>query len=72
MEQTARCVLAALLPSFPQLRDAKHVEWWAHSRAHEAGHQMHWDSDSEGFPTGAMCTLRHVWLGWCSLLASQC
>jgi hypothetical protein len=33
---------------FPQVREAKYVEWWAHCRPHCSGHQMHFDSDDEG------------------------
>ena len=28
--------------------EARRVEWWAHSRAHPSGHQLHFDSDNEG------------------------
>ena len=33
---------------FPQAREAKYAEWWAHCRPHCSGHQMHFDSDDEG------------------------
>jgi hypothetical protein len=33
---------------FPQVCEAKFVEWWAHCRPHCSGHQMHFDSDDEG------------------------
>ncbi|CAM9323791.1 unnamed protein product [Scytosiphon promiscuus] len=34
--------------SFPDVKEAKFVEWWAHRRPHSSGHQMHFDSDNEG------------------------
>ena len=34
--------------SFPAVKEAKFVEWWAHRRPHSSGHQMHFDSDNEG------------------------
>ncbi|CAN0392079.1 unnamed protein product [Ectocarpus sp. 12 AP-2014] len=34
--------------SFPEVKEAKFVEWWAHRRPHSSGHQMHFDSDNEG------------------------
>lgn len=52
MEQVAQLVLHALTPKFPALASCTKIEWWAHSRDHERGHQLHWDSDSEGYPTG--------------------
>ena len=37
-----------LRKKFPELKDAKFVEMWAHNRPHPSGHQMHFDSDDEG------------------------
>jgi hypothetical protein len=34
----------------PRCGGATHVEWWAHSRPHGSGHQLHFDSDAEGAP----------------------
>lgn len=35
-------------PHFPEVKDARFAEWWAHCRPHASGHQMHYDSDNEG------------------------
>ena len=44
---------------FPQAREAKYAEWWAHCRPHCSGHQMHFDSDDEGrggvLPCSSVC-----------------
>ncbi|KAJ1545186.1 hypothetical protein HK096_006685 [Nowakowskiella sp. JEL0078] len=33
---------------FPEAKNAKYAEWWAHCRPHHHGHQLHFDSDNEG------------------------
>jgi hypothetical protein len=33
---------------YPEARNAKFAEWWAHCRPHPHGHQLHFDSDDEG------------------------
>lgn len=33
---------------FPDLAEAQYAEFWAHSRRHSSGHQLHFDSDDEG------------------------
>jgi len=43
-----RHILNCALPHFPDLKDARFAEWWAHCRPHASGHQMHFDSDDEG------------------------
>lgn len=49
LEQTALLLRETLADSgFPELRAARKIEWWAHNRSHEAGHQLHWDTDAEG------------------------
>jgi methyl-CpG-binding domain protein 4 len=37
-----------LRQKFPNLKNAKFVELWAHNRPHASGHQLHFDSDDEG------------------------
>ena len=51
---------------FPAAASATAAEWWAHSRPHASGHQMHFDSDDEGLPAcshapsnGAPRAVRH-------------
>ena len=34
--------------AFPEVIGCKYAEWWAHSRPHSSGHQLHFDSDDEG------------------------
>jgi hypothetical protein len=34
--------------SFSEVKQARHVEMWAHNRPHATGHQFHFDSDNEG------------------------
>ena len=34
--------------AFPGVRRARYAEWWAHSRPHAHGHQLHFDSHDEG------------------------
>jgi hypothetical protein len=46
--QLAHHLHKLLLPAFPRLAAAQHVEWWAHRRPHCRGHQLHFDSDDEG------------------------
>ena len=46
IEQTANLLKNALAPTFPELKSARKIEWWAHSRDHEKGHQIHWDTDA--------------------------
>ncbi|KAI8622370.1 hypothetical protein BC830DRAFT_1162989 [Chytriomyces sp. MP71] len=33
---------------FPRVQYAQAAEWWVHTRAHSAGHQLHFDSAHEG------------------------
>lgn len=44
IEQTADLLKQALVSTFPELSRARKIEWWAHSRHHESGHQLHWDT----------------------------
>jgi methyl-CpG-binding domain protein 4 len=34
--------------AFPGVKRARYAEWWAHSRPHTDGHQLHFDSHDEG------------------------
>ena len=43
-------VRAVAARAFPAAASATAAEWWAHSRPHASGHQMHFDSDDEGLP----------------------
>lgn len=43
-------VRAVAARAFPAAASATAAEWWAHSRPHASGHQMHFDSDDEGIP----------------------
>ena len=43
-------VRAVASRAFPAAAEATAAEWWAHSRPHASGHQMHFDSDDEGAP----------------------
>ncbi len=40
-------VREVIVPSFPEVTEARYAEWWAHCRPHESGHQFHFDSDNE-------------------------
>ena len=46
-------VRAVAARAFPAAASATAAEWWAHSRPHASGHQMHFDSDDEGLPAAA-------------------
>eukprot|EP00510_Aplanochytrium_minuta_P009881 CAMPEP_0184073378 /NCGR_PEP_ID=MMETSP0957-20130417/64078_1 /TAXON_ID=627963 /ORGANISM="Aplanochytrium sp, Strain PBS07" /LENGTH=106 /DNA_ID=CAMNT_0026374971 /DNA_START=182 /DNA_END=498 /DNA_ORIENTATION=- len=47
--QTIGCrLIEQMSGKFPGLKDAEYVEWWAHCRPHESGHQLHFDSADEG------------------------
>lgn len=48
MERITALVQEVAARDFPEVREARFAEWWAHCRAHSAGHQMHFDSDDEG------------------------
>ncbi|CAN0503865.1 unnamed protein product, partial [Ectocarpus sp. 12 AP-2014] len=48
IEQVINHVRVLAERSFPEVKEAKFVEWWAHRRPHSSGHQMHFDSDNEG------------------------
>ncbi|CAM9569488.1 unnamed protein product [Ectocarpus sp. 6 AP-2014] len=48
IEQVINRVRLLAERSFPEVKEAKFVEWWAHRRPHSSGHQMHFDSDNEG------------------------
>jgi hypothetical protein len=48
MDSVVRRVQAVAAHAFPAAKNATCAEWWAHSRPHTAGHQMHFDSDDEG------------------------
>ena len=37
-----------LSKDFPEIKEAKMIEVWAHNRPHSKGHQLHFDSDDEG------------------------
>lgn len=50
-------IASALRPliarSFPQLAaEGVIAEWWLHSRAHTAGHQLHYDTDEQRLRRG--------------------
>merc|ERR1712070_1103032 len=47
LDIVAHQILEILRPHFPQLSGARFVEWWAHCRPHQCGHQLHFDSDNE-------------------------
>jgi hypothetical protein len=46
-------VRAVVSRAFPAAAEATAAEWWAHSRPHASGHQMHFDSDDEGAPVAS-------------------
>mmetsp|Transcript_11221 Transcript_11221/g.13590 ORF Transcript_11221/g.13590 Transcript_11221/m.13590 type:complete len:333 (+) Transcript_11221:55-1053(+) len=47
--QTIGCrLIEQMSGKFPGLKDAEYIEWWAHCRPHESGHQLHFDSADEG------------------------
>ena len=50
MEAVIARVRAVASLAFPAAAEATAAEWWAHSRPHASGHQMHFDSDDEGIP----------------------
>ena len=50
MEAVIARVRAVASLAFPAAAEATAAEWWAHSRPHAFGHQMHFDSDDEGIP----------------------
>ena len=67
MEAVIAHVRAVASLAFPAAAEATAAEWWAHSRPHAFGHQMHFDSDDEGLPArshapstnGARRAVRH-------------
>ena len=48
MSCLSKQVMDIIIPAFPEVENAKVVEWWAHNRPHSDGHQLHFDSDNEG------------------------
>ena len=50
MDAVISRVRAVAARAFPAAASATAAEWWAHSRPHASGHQMHFDSDDEGLP----------------------
>ena len=50
MDAVISRVRAVAARAFPAAASATAAEWWAHSRPHASGHQMHFDSDDEGIP----------------------
>jgi hypothetical protein len=60
LEQILSHALEITCKYFPQVHEAKFVEWWAHCRPHCSGHQMHFDSDDEG--RGGVCCLTSMCL----------
>lgn len=48
MDQLVQYLHKVAMAHFPQAKNARFAEWWAHTRPHGAGHQMHFDSDDEG------------------------
>ena len=53
MDAVISRVRAVAARAFPAAASATAAEWWAHSRPHASGHQMHFDSDDEGLPAAA-------------------
>ena len=48
MEQAIHHLWRISQRAFPQAAEATYAEWWAHTRPHPSGHQLHFDSDNEG------------------------
>lgn len=48
LDLVIRHILTVTMPHIPELEHATHAEWWAHTRPHAFGHQLHYDSDNEG------------------------
>ena len=48
LDQIMRYLWGLAKTRFPAAARATRVEWWAHSRPHPSGHQLHFDSDDEG------------------------
>lgn len=48
MDQLISAIRALMAARFPALAEAQYAEWWAHNRAHEHSHQLHFDSADEG------------------------
>lgn len=48
MDEMLRYLHSIAVNHFPHAKNARYAEWWAHSRPHGSGHQMHFDSDDEG------------------------
>jgi hypothetical protein len=48
MDAVIRRVQRVASVHVPEVLTATAAEWWAHSRPHSSGHQMHFDSDDEG------------------------
>ena len=50
----ARALRPMVARFFPQLAaEAVMAEWWLHSRAHTANHQLHYDTDEQRLRRGA-------------------
>ncbi|KAJ3101500.1 hypothetical protein HDU97_001315 [Phlyctochytrium planicorne] len=48
LDQVIGLLHAQAVRMFPEARNARYAEWWAHCRPHCDGHQLHFDSDDEG------------------------
>lgn len=48
MDQIVKYLQFVVAEHYPQVKEARFAEWWAHCRPHSSGHQMHFDSDDEG------------------------
>lgn len=48
LDQIVRYIQGIAATAYPEVKNAKFAEWWAHCRPHASGHQMHYDSENEG------------------------
>ena len=61
MDEIISHVFKMALVHFPHVAGATACEWWAHTRPHCNGHQMHFDSDNEGnYPLSRKLSLSQV------------
>ncbi len=67
LEQAIQRLHACACAVHPVAKEATVAEWWVHSRYHNYGHQLHFDSDDEG-----RNGIRHPCLGSILFVTGEC
>lgn len=68
LDQMLQHIWIVASKAMPSVKKAKYVEWWAHSRSHCYGHQIHYDSipgEKKGIP-------KHPIISTITFLTAEC